>query len=306
MFGHNRNSGIHWLRDYGDAYHKYQSTQNIRGRIKEPMRPLGSRRSVDMYSIRLKDDGSMGVECVLYQTPVVTFYPTGLVEIRDGQWSTISTAYFIEEVTGYNARLFNNSLCVSVMGMETRLDGVLRIMNGHIENPVTDKAHYIKRTETNNVRKQYAEFLTYASAVVRLKAEGFTTNDMVEVFGKDEMGNPQVPDQISRPYYSDFARDMHAFFGFVKDTGEDKHLSHYKAVLALAHGFGSRTYATGYKYTGVHLTEDALKRRFNELMLGYHRDEVFGIKERQVGDVKRDPYLKYYEQGWKRLHQPEN
>lgn len=303
MFGHNRNSGIHWFRDYGDAFHKYQSTQNIRGRVKEPMKPLGNRRSVDMYSIRLKDDGSMGVECVLYQTPVVTFYPTGLIEIRDGSWSTVSTAYFIEEVTGYNARLFNNSLCVSVMGMETRLEGVLRIMNGKIENPVADRTHYVKRAETNKVRKQYEEFIKYASALVRLKAEGFTVAEAEEIFGRSDKGDLQMPDEVARPYYSDFAKDMHTLFDWVKADGEDKHLAHYKAVLTLAMCFGTRTYGTGYKYTGAHIKEDAFKRQFNNLMLGYHRDEVFGVKEREVGDVKRDPYIKYFESGWRRLHE---
>ena len=111
-----------------------------------------------------------------------------------------------------------------------------------------------------------------------------------------------MPDQISRTYYSDFPKNIHTLFDWIKDDGEDKHLAHYKAVLTIAMNFGSRTYGQGYKHTGSHITDEAFKRAFNGLMLGYHRDEVFGVKEREAGEVKRDPYIKYFEQGWNRLH----
>jgi hypothetical protein len=304
MFGYSRNSGISWMRDYGDAFHKYQSTTDIRGRVKEPKRPLGQRKSVDMYSIRLKDDGSMGVECVLYQTPVVTFYPTGLVELRNDGWASISTANFIEEVTNYSARIFNGSLCVSVGGVETRLDdGVLKIEGGRILNLTVDKTHAVIRSEANKVRKQYAEFLKYGCALVRLKAEGFLMAEYEEAFGKDEKGGiKDLPLNMDRAYKNGFAKDVHAFFALVKESGIDKHIAHYKAVLAMSWSYGSSTYSQGYTPTGTHINEANFKRAFDMLVLGYHRDEVFVEKIREEGQVKKDPYGKYFQSGWNNLH----
>lgn len=307
MFGHNRNSGISWMRDYGDAFHKYQSTTDIRGRVKEPKRPLGYRRSVDSYSIRLKGDGSMGVECVLYQTPVVTFYPTGLVELSKDGWSTISTAYFIEEVTGYSARIFNGSLCVSIGGIETRMtDEPLRIMNGRIENPKQEITHALVRGKTNIVRKQYADFLKFACALVRLKAEGFVVSEYEETFGKAEPHSARnyvdMPEGLNRPSYTYFEADIPKFFALVRSDGADKHLAHYKAVLAMAHSFGVNTWGQGYKITGCHIDEKTFKRAFDSLVLGFHRDELFIQKHREIGEIKKDPYKKYFEGGWDRLH----
>lgn len=304
MFGYSRNSGISWMRDYGDAFHKYQSTDDIRGRVAEPKRPLGQRRSVDMYSIRLKDDGSMGVECVLYKTPVVTFYPTGLVELRNDGWASISTANFIGEVTNYSARIFNGSLCVSVAGVEARLDdGVLKIEGGRILNPTADKTHTVIRSKANNVRKQYAEFLKYACALVRLKAEGFTVLEYQEAFGTDEKGGiKDLPLNMDRAYKTDFPKDVRSFFALANEGGVDKHIAHYKAVLAMSWSYGSNTYGQGYSVTGTHINEASFKRAFDMLVLGYHRDEVLAIKERELGEVKKDPYKKYFESGWDRLH----
>jgi hypothetical protein len=307
-FGYLRNTGISWMRDYGDAFHKYQSTTDIRGRIEEPKRPLGQRRSIDSYSIRLKDDGSMGVECVLYRTPVVTFYPTGLVELRCGGWYSISTACFIEEVTNYSARIFNGSLCVSIGGVETRMDSEapLQIQDGRILNPTTDTTHSLIRGASNKVRKQYVEFLSYASALVRLKSEGFLVAEYEDNFTKAETSSAKnytdMPEALNRPQYTHFAEDVRKFFALVNSDGEDKHVAHYKAVLVLAHSFGRTTWGQGYKVAGCVINEQMLRKGFEGLMTGYHRDELFVEKERAEGEVKRDPYKKYFEGGWERLH----
>jgi hypothetical protein len=306
-FGYSRNSGISWMRDYGDAFHKYQSTTDIRGRVAEPKRPLGHRKSVDSYSIRLKGDGSMGVECVLWRTPVVTYYPTGLVEVTTGGWSSVSTTCFINELTPYRARIFNGSLCITVGGVEVRMDESkpLQIMDGKILNPTKDKTHSLIRGGTNNVRKQYAEFVKFACALVRLKADGFMGEEYKNTFTEATAGSPRnfkdMPECLDRPHYTYFPDSVRELFALVKSEGEDKHLAHYKATLALAHAFGSNTW-NGTDRSGICVTEKELKRGFDSLILGYHRDELFIEKEREIGEVKKDPYKKYFESGWDRLH----
>jgi len=306
-FGYSRNSGISWMRDYGDAFHKYQSTTDIRGRTEEPKRPLGHRKSVDSYSIRLKGDGSMGVECVLWRTPVVTYYPTGLVEIQTGGWSSVSTTCFINELTPYNSRIFNGSLCITVGGVEVRMDESkpLQIMNGKILNPSRDKAHSLIRGETNKVRKQYAEFVKYACALVRLKAGGFMGEEYANTFTKADPQSAKIyadmPEALDRPHYTYFPDAVRGLFALVKSDDDDKHTAYYKATLALAHAFGSNTW-NGTDRSGICIDEARLKRGFDGLILGYHRDELFIEKERELGEVKKDPYKKYFESGWERLH----
>lgn len=296
MFGYSRNSGIHWFRDYGDAFHKYQSTKDIRGRVEEPKRPLGQRKSVDMYSIRLRDDGSMGVECVLYKTPVVTYYPTGLVELRINGWSSASTVSFIEEVTGYRSRIFNGSLCVSVGGIETRMsdEQVLQIMDGRILNAVADKTHKVNRAMANKVRSKYVDFVKYASALVRLKGGQFTS---------EEVESNGALREVGRSTYNKFPDEVRSLFELIGEQGEDKHVAHYKATVSLARAFGGVTWGNGYQVTGCKIDEQKFKASFDYLVLGYHRDEVFMEVDREEGVVKKDPYRKYYESGWKRLHQ---
>lgn len=296
MFGHNRDSGIHSLRNYGDALHKYESTKDIRGRVEEPKRPLGKRRSVDMYSIRMREDKA--IECVLYKTPVVTFCPDGLIELRHDNWNSVSTAYFIEEVSGFRARIFNNSLCVNIQGVESRMgEEPLRIMNGEVLNPTTDVTHAIDRKQANNVRKRYAEFVKYASALVRLKAEGFTASE----YEQNEHKVSKWGD-LGKHSYVGFADSVQEFFGLVNDDSENRHESHYLALLSLARGCGSHTWGQGYKITGCHLSEEQFKKSFENLLIGYHRDEVFVVKQRETGLVMRDPYSKYFQGGWNRVH----
>lgn len=308
MFGYSRNSGVSWMRDYGDAFHKYQSTTDIRGRVEEPKRPLGHRRSVDNYSIRLRDDGTMGVECVLWKTPVVTFFPDGLVELRCGGWYSVSTAIFIEETTNYHARIFNGSLCVSVNGVETRMheNKPLQIKDGKILNLTKDKTHALIRGEANKVRKDYEDFLKFACALVRLKADGFMAQEYEDTFKEAKPNSARtyvdMPEALSRPHYTHFVEDVQMLFALVKESGVNKHLAHYKATLALARSFGANTWGSGYKVTGVHVDEARFKKGFDTLVLGYHRDELFMEKERAEGEIKKDPYKKYFESGWHKLH----
>jgi hypothetical protein len=181
----------------------------------------------------------------------------------------------------------------------------LQIMNGKILNPSRDKAHSLVRGGTNNVRKQYAEFLKFACALVRLKADGFMGEEYANTFtkaGADTTRNfKDMPECLDRPHYVHFPDSVREVFALVRSEGEDKHLAHYKATLALAHAFGSNTW-NGTDRSGICVTEKQLKRGFDGLILGFHRQELFIEKEREVGEVKKDPYKKYFEGGWDRLH----
>ena len=301
-FGYLRNSGISWCRDYGDALHKYESVEPIRGRTVEPMRPLGQRRSVDAYSIVKRDDGA--IQCVLYKTPVVTWYPDGLIEVRKDGWASISTACFITDVTNFSSRIFNNSLCIKVGAIETRIgDEPIQIREGRILNPLRDATHTLIRGATSKAAGKYAEFMKYGSALCRLKPEGFSIQEAEELFPKDAKGGmPDLLTGLHRPDYDQFSSELAKFVAYISDTSEEKYLTYNKAMLSMAWSYGASTWGKGYVMQGSKLDEQTFKNAMKYLIMGIHREEVFKETLREAGDVKRDPYLKYFRQGWKRYH----
>ena len=173
-FGYARNSGIHSLRDYGDALHKYENTTDIRGRTTEPMRPLGHRKSIDMYSIRKLENGD--IECVYYRTPVVTFHTDNTITRQAGGWASQTTVNFIDDVLGLTAVVFGRSICISTnpRGEYFRMDNhepfkMAKDENGHWQ-PVTIKQefiHHIRRKESNNVMKECEEFIAYMDSMIK-------------------------------------------------------------------------------------------------------------------------------------------
>jgi hypothetical protein len=302
MYGYHRNSGISWMRDYGDALHKYESTEPIRGRKVEPMRPLGQRRSVDAYSIVKRDDGA--VKCVLYKTPVITWYPDGLIEVRKDGWASTSTSCFITEVTGFSSRIFNHSLCITVDGLETRIgDEPIRIKDNTLLNPLRDPTHTLIRGATSKAAGKYEEFMKYGSALCRLKPDGFSIKEAEELFPKNETGGmPDLLTCLHRPDYDQFSSELDKFVAYISDTSDEKYLTYNKAMLCMAWSYGASTWGRDYEIKGSQLDEYTFKNAMKYLIMGIHRDEVFNEVLRDAGDVKRDPYLKYFRQGWKKYH----
>lgn len=311
-FGYGRNSGISWCRDYGDALHKYEHTIDIRGRTEEPKRPLGHRKLTDTYSIVKRDDGA--IQCVLWKTPVVTFFPDNSVEITDGSWTSISTCSFIGEVLNINARVFNGSICVEVGGKEYRLpkDKLFKIVQNEDRewtpvNPDKPIVHFVNRAGSNNVRKRYKDFYAYMENVLKLRIgeDGiiFGNNEYGEAFGFNTEGGANLMGDISRPYYEEFVPTMNKLAYLLADTNEDtKHLSYYHALLILARGQGY----PAWKIEGIKLDKHQVKDLPNfvrEILLGIHREDCFSESERPLGEVKLDRYARYYKGGWQTFHQ---
>jgi hypothetical protein len=318
MFGYGRNSGIHWLRDYGDALHKYESTTDIRGRTEEPKRPLGHRRSTSQYSIRKEDDGT--IACVLYRSPVVRFKPDGDIILRDFSYPTISTCYFMEEVLGGRVRtqLFNHSICITVgttvSRMATDTDLVLR-KNGegnlYIVNPSRETTHHIVRGMPNKVRKQFDEFAKYAEGMLKVRDNGtFLAQEYDDMFTKltDEERlkvnrlYKDMPSCLDRPDYVGFAESIKQFVDLAKDTSVDKHVSHYKALLTMAHSFGAVSWGSNYGVVGYRISMGSIEHGLRAIAMGIDRDKVFKTIEVPEGQIVRDRYADYFKGGWNNYH----
>ena len=302
MYGHHRNSGIHTLANYNEAFHKWESTKPIRGRDKD-VRPLGHRRSADQYKIELLPEG--GVACVLYRTPVVTFFADGDIRILNDNWNSVSTCHFIDEVLlSVGSRIYNNDLYVRTYQGEFALgeEGIWLRMNadGNLEVK-TDKlppryVHAIDRKKANNVRAQYKPFLDYVSRMSRLKGnDPYPVSEMARVF--TPLGNMGV--ELGNRAYDKWTDAVRNLFTLMKSEGESQHEDFYKALLLLAKSYGNHKYRDPEGYV---VTEKKIKVALDDLIVGFHRDEVLVQKEIALGVARRDSNGKYFRDGWRRFH----
>jgi hypothetical protein len=307
MYGHHRNSGIHALANYNEAIHKWESTKPIRGRGVE-VRPLGNRRQADQYKIEVLPEG--GVACILYKTAVVTFFTDGDIRIKNDDWNSVSTCNFIDEILwNVSSRIYNNDLYIKTRQGEFALgkEGLWLRMNGEGNLEVkTDRlkpkyVHAIDRKKANNVRAQYKPFLDYVSRMSRLKGnDPYPVSEMARVFPPISYKNPNMGVELGNRAYDKWTDSITNLFTLMKSEGESQHENFYKALLLLAKSYGNHKY---HDPEGYVVTEKKIKVALDDLIVGYHRDDVLVPKQVPLGVARRDSNGKYFRDGWRRLHE---
>lgn len=304
MYGHQRNSGIPLINDYATALKLWEDTKPIRGRAIDT-RPLGHRRN-DHYLINFLPMGA--VECILYKTPVVTFYENGDVLIKQDGWNSVSTCNFIGEVLGIHSYISNYHLCVGFNygNYVVPVEGLTIKRNDtwvyEPVNPVPVMGHALNRKGANNVRSQYKPFKTYLSSMCRLKAGSeYPQSELLRVFGMNKHNQPNVGD-LSSESRDEWGKYIKSFFALVSDTNEEtKSESFYKGLLMLACSFGITKWGAR-EVEGYVLYEKKALKTFDDLVIGFHREETLIERVLPVGEVRKDAYGKYFRYGWKRLH----
>lgn len=301
MYGHHRNSGIHPLGNYNEAFHKWESTKPIRGRDVD-VRPLGHRRSADQYKIELLPEG--GVACVLYKTPVVTFFEDGDIRILNDSWNSVSTCNFIDEVLwSVSSRIYNNDLYIKTKQGEFALGeaGIWLRRNAQGDLEIKLDAlppryvHAIDRKKANIVRAQYKPFIDYASRMCRLKGnDPYLESEIKRVFPPTGMGV-----LLGNRAYDKWTDTVKNLFTLMKSEGENQHDDYYKALLMLAKSYGNHRYR---EPEGFVVMERKLKVALDDLIIGFHRDELLAQKEIPLGVARRDSNGKYFRDGWRRFH----
>ena len=306
MYGHQRNSGIPQVNDYATALKLWEDTKPIRGRAVDT-RPLGHRRN-DHYLINKLPDGA--VQCILYQTPVVIFHENGEVHIKHDGWNSVSTCNFIGEVLGIHSFIYNHKLCVGFNygNYVVPVEGLTIKRNAtwvyEPVNPVPVMSHALNRKGANNVRARYKPFTTYLSSMCKLKAgSDYPQSELVRVFGLNKYKQPNMGD-LSRDNYNEWEDSVKPFFEWVSDTKEEtQNDSFYKGLLLMAKSFGVENWVRGgSQEEGYALTERKALKAFDDLVIGFHRDETLEEKVLPEGVVNKDSYGKYFRGGWKRLH----
>ena len=173
----NSTNRIPYLPGYTEAKHLHDRVKPIRGRIPE-LRPLASRRDTNM-AIRENAEGH--IECVLYETPVITFKPSGSVIVTPGKWPSAYTSSFIENVLpGVRVNRTRDILIVRVGGSKYPLKQGMKLElrkiggGGHMWEAVESegvKAWSPSRAKSNNVRSAYKGMLAYHKNMVALMSQ---------------------------------------------------------------------------------------------------------------------------------------
>ena len=287
---------------YADAKYVHDKTKPIRGRSPE-VRPLGARRDADVYSVRMSGEN---VEFVLYKTPVVTYLPNGDVVIKTDGWNSMSTHQFIEQVLGvkcYGARRNTIMEARSADGdvhkyIIPKDKGITMIHAGgnwRITQFNTIYEYRLNRKAANQMRKQYAGFLTYVRGMVSLRSEMVEPGRWARrqkpyaavVIGQDEL--PQLARAGTiHGLKIEFAELLRA------DQPEDtRHLSHNKAFGLAVQWALSLSQRNSVNFGQVKLPADEVLGLIDELLLRMHAQEVLVWTELKVGQVPSGKY-----RGW--------
>jgi len=189
MYGHYRNSGIRVITRYEEALNRLTKTKPIAGKgVNAGIVPLGH-RDKPSNQIRMRQDES--IACRLWRTDVVVFDKDGTITIDPAGYSTVSTANFIGEVLGVNAKQYDSRLIVGVADGQYQADGLkLRSLDAwshryEVVECKQDVVHGIDRKMMNGLRRDTQEFRKFLSGLMKIKDYALTDEELAEVNIRD-------------------------------------------------------------------------------------------------------------------------
>lgn len=196
---------------YNHYKNLFESVKPIRGRSVD-VRPIGKRRR-DWETVRM--DGDV-VECVLYQTPVVRYYPDGRVGVQCGGWVSPSTAEFMYAHSPFVCRKRNNKVQVNPSGKYgddakyyplPTYDEVIFVLtpdNKYApETPLVEHKQVIDRKLAKEARAPFVPFVKFMETFLKM-SDGWLMNEtreQVGVLDKDRS-------YFNRAYY-DYGFNLH-------------------------------------------------------------------------------------------------
>ncbi len=182
------------VHEYKRALRLLNTTKPIGGSgCNAGMIPLGARNNVSTYSVRAGKTDATDVEFLLYTTPVITFKQDGRIIVKLERWGTNTTREFIGTilcVTCY-AKGGKTVLEINTPTPEKNPKSIIPPTGlvlrcapqepGSKTPPVllafdadTKPVIYgyaINRSQNNNVRRRYSEFIKYFKASISLRKE---------------------------------------------------------------------------------------------------------------------------------------
>lgn len=217
---------------YEHYKHLFNSVKPIRGRAVDT-RPIGERRR-DWELIQM--DGEV-VECVLYQTPVVRYYPDGRIGLQCGGWPTPSTAEFIHIHSPFLASKRDNKVWVRhgdgvsiPLPMQGETTFLLTADNKWApENPVVHTKQVINREKAKEARAPFMPFIKFMEVFFKMsdgwlmdatKAEFGTLDTSAHLWGpaQYDFGIGQPWSRRSDPF------QVKKFLEFVEDAKPEDYM----------------------------------------------------------------------------------
>lgn len=260
-----RADGLPVLETYEEALHRYNNTAPIRG---TEVRPLGRRRDHGVFRI---EKHGVAIVCIMWSTPIVTYYPNGTVQLRTGGWDTPTTAQALRRLLGRIGHVYSTGgrLVIRLKEGEFPVDGLV-LQKGESVRYVPTNAepcvvHKINRAKAKAVRQQYAAFLTYAKGVLSLMSDDDGEIDARALDGWD-------------------APFPHMTIDGIQATDDpDADVARWHTAVTRALLSNRRTFVRTMDVMG----------KINEAILKAHASEVFEKEVLPLGVLKKDKYA-----GW--------
>jgi len=317
---HVATEGIPLMGTYPTAKFVHDNIEPIRGRgINRGRRPLASRRATHM-TIRFEEgvaspSGVRGdaVICRLYQTDCVTFFESGEVRISLQGYDTVSTRLFINAVLLPRQRVSSiaeGDSLYSTYSYPTPITDVLRedyvvpkeqqyMFSDHVDlkvdgipiRPNICVIHSVNRKAMSSVRKLYAPFIRYATAMLKI---GYAANVGLDIRTREnslaeikETGIEYWPGSMSSTLFTYENSDF-----LCRVMRHDDKKDWANALQAMAMVTMVPAYSAG-RAMQYFYRPDHMMQAFKEAPKYAHRDQVFVCKELPLGQYKKNPNLKY-------------
>jgi len=158
-------------------------------------------------------------------------------------------------------------------------------------NPFEVSRHRINRKGANNVREKFSAFRDYLHKTMKIRDNGFSTQEFGDVFGwvKHEHNANPLPDY---PPYLNIRRSgsgrLDEFKELLRLAESTQLEDQYKASLYLV-----RTASIGF-HGAWNAPLSAMLRLLDDVALRVYRDECFEKVQMLDGEIQRDPYLNFF------------
>lgn len=298
-----RNWGVLRLTTYEQAERHERITKPIRG-DKAGTKPLGDRKK-KYYNIRREGDD---IVVRMHNTDIVRYHKDNSLTINNGGWVSPTTHDMFFMLIGLSMQTFNNRAWVNCF--VTNPEG--QIVRGDYPFPSAQPVkatrhehgwllegvgltiqHHINRKAANKVRKEYANFKSYLTGLVKLRTETQTRHyyngdeeQQVVKLSREELKEHGL-DEPSTVVFADrrcASRADNLRGLMLSDRTED----HYRAALTVMRSSHYSRYWIGAN--GLIVEPSRTLKTFDELILFIHRDEVLDKKVVTSGKMVKDRY----------------
>lgn len=288
MYGQYRNSGIYPMRSYAEAKSWHDRTEPIRGKGRNAgLRPLGH-RDRPQFQITMRDQD---VVCKCYRTDVVTFHPDNTITIKDGGYTSQTTAHFISDVLGIGAGIQDHSVVLFNGRSHVRLIKEMVVAHGNAGYTVIETGkHYtytINRKRMAELRKTVAPFMKYASGVIKLREGVFEKEEMdgvYEALGMKEGTRARLSVDLWQDSPEVMTVRMRSFLDLVQ--GKEDGGNWHNAFLWLG-----RSVVKNY-WRNLFVSETAFKKGMDDVLIAVHPD-VLNVIETPANTIKVNKYARF-------------